>query len=194
MNFETLHFDNDWRQYFHDYLKLKEGEVEKIELIKAKDLPKNYQKQKEALNDERLDNITIAVIPDNLWVKGKQPSESEAEKQLISIKQSYFEAPENPDEIAWMIHELAHCQNFLDSNNSEDYGKNRQKLAFKDLETKNTYPNNLVEQDTFTKQFEFLKEQGKSRENIVEMISKYYQKEDLPFFDRLLDKVYGPQN
>jgi len=125
----------DLQQHLQEYLGLKEGIVERIGLLKAKDLPKNYQTQCEFLYDERLDSVTIAVVPDDLWVKGSQPSESNAEKQLILIKQSYWEARENPDEIAWMLHELAHCQNFLDSESLEEYQGNMQKFAFEDLKT-----------------------------------------------------------
>jgi len=174
-----------------EYLDLKEGDAERVSLLKAKDLPGQYQTQRESLRDERLDGITIAVIPDDLWIKGSQPSESIAENQLILIKQSYFEAQENPDEIAWLCHELAHCQNFLDSESPEAYQSNMQKFAFEDLKTEYTYPNNPVEQFAFTKQFQYLKEQGKSREEVLTMLGKYYHEEDFPFFNKLLDSVYG---
>ena len=107
------------------------------------------------------------------------------------MKKSYFETQEKSDEIAWMIHELAHCQSFLDSETAENYQKNMQTAAFADLDSEYFYPNNLVEQHAFTKQFEFLKEQGKSREDIIKMIGGYYHEEDLPFFNRLLDDVYS---
>jgi len=57
---------SDLQKYFQDYLELKEGDIERIELTKADDLPKNYQQQLESFNDQRLGNITIAVIPDDL--------------------------------------------------------------------------------------------------------------------------------
>ncbi|EKE15953.1 MAG: hypothetical protein ACD_11C00070G0006 [uncultured bacterium] len=180
----------DLRQHLREQLDLKEGDVERIGLISVKELPKNYQTQREALHDARLDDVTIAVIPDDLWEKGSQPSESSAERQLISIKQSYFEAQENPDEIAWLLHELAHCQNFLDSESAEEYQKKMQTFAFEDLKTEYSYPNNPVEQYTFSKQLQFLKEQGRSREDILKMLSEYYKKKDFPFFNRLLDSVY----
>lgn len=179
------------KQHLQEYLGLKEDTVERIGLLKAKDLRKNYQAQREALHDKRLDGVTIAVVPDDLWVKGSQPSESSAENQLILIKQSYFEAQENPDEIAWLCHELAHCQNFLDSRSPEEYQGNMQKFAFEDLKTEYTYPNNPVEQFTFTKQFQYLKEQGKGREDVLAMLGEHYDEEDFPFFNRLLDGVYG---
>lgn len=65
-----------------------------------------------------------------------------------------------------------------------------QRFAFEDLETEYTYPNNPVEQFTFTKQFQYLKEQGKSREDVLKMLSHDYNEEDFPFFNRLLDSVY----
>lgn len=179
------------KQHLQEYLGLKEGAVERIGLLKAKNLPKNYQAQHETLHDERLDEVTIAVVPDDLWVKESQPSESSAENQLILIKQSYFEAQENPDEIAWLCHELAHCENFLDSKSLEKYQGNMQRFAFEDLKTEYTYPNNPVEQFAFTKQFHYLKGQGKSRKDVLAMLSKYYHEEDFPFFNRLLDCVYG---
>lgn len=179
------------KQHLQEYLGLKEGAVERIGLLKVVDLPKNYQAQREALHDERLDRVTIAVVPDDLWVKGSLPSESSAENQLILIKQSYFEAQENPDEIAWLCHELAHCQNFFDSESPEVYQGNMQRFAFEDLKAEYPYPNNPVEQHAFTKQFQYLKEQGKSREDVLVMLGKYYHEEDFPFFNRLLDSVYG---
>jgi len=182
---------NKIKQHLQKYLDLKEGAVERIGLLKAKGLPQHYQAQRETLHDERLDDVTIAVVPDDLWVKGSEPSESDAERQLILIKQSYFETQENPDEIAWLCHELAHCQNFLDSESPEEYQNNMQRFAFEDLKTEYTYPNNPVEQFTFSKQFQFLKKQGKSREDVLAMISKHYEKQDFPFFNRLLDSVYG---
>lgn len=187
---ETLK-QNKIKQHLQEYLGLKEGAIERIGLLKAKNLPKNYQSQYEALHDERLDGISIAVVPDDLWVKGSQPSESSAENQLILIKQSYFKSQKNPDEIAWLCHELAHCQNFLDSESPEAYQGNMQKFAFEDLKTGYTYPNNPVEQFTFTKQFQYLKEQGRSREEVLAMLGKYYHEEDFPFFNRVLDSVYG---
>jgi hypothetical protein len=48
-----------------------------------------------------------------------------------------------------------------------------------------------VEQQVFTKQFQYLKEQGKSRENVLKMLSHDYNEKDFPFFNRLLDGVYG---
>lgn len=187
---EEIQLKDEVRQYLERYLELKEGDVERVEILKVKDLPKEYQAQRKQFNDERLDGINIIVVPDDLWLKGSQPSESNAENDIVSIKQSYFETKENPDEFAWMVHELAHCQNFLDSASPEAYQKNMEILAFDDLNSEHSYPNNLVEEAVFTKQFQFLKKGGKSREDIVMMISDYYEDEDLPFFEKILDSVY----
>lgn len=183
-------FNKEVLNYLKNCLELKDEDVEKVESLKAKNLPENYQKQLHFLQDERLNDIDVIVIPDNLWKKGKQPSESDVENNIISIKQSYFKALEKNDEIAWMTHELAHCQVFLDSASPDDYEKNSREFAFPDLESEYSYPNNMVEQVTFTKQFQFLKENAKSREDIIKMINDYYQKEDLPFFNRVLDAVF----
>lgn len=191
LDLEQAEDQKSTKQHLQEYLGLKDGDVERLLLLKVKNLPEQYQAQHEAFHDERLDGITIAVIPDDLWVKGSQPSESSAENQLILIKQSYFEAQENPDEIAWLCHELAHCQNFLDSKSPEEYQGNMQRFAFDDLKTEYTYPNNPVEQYTFTKQFQYLKEQGKSREDVLAMLSEHYEEENFPFFNRLLDGIYG---
>lgn len=191
LDLEQVEDQKATKQHLQEYLDLKEDDIERISLLKAKNLPEQYQAQREVLHDERLDSITIVVIPDDLWTKGGQPSESSGENQLILIKQSYFESQENPDEIAWLCHELAHCQNFLDSRSPEEYRNNMQKFAFEDLKNEYTYPNNLVEQFTFTKQFQYLKKQNKNRGDILAMLLEYYKKEDFPFFDRLLDDVYG---
>ncbi len=179
------------KQEIQNCLGIEQKDIERIELLKVENLPEHYRAQFEILHDERLNGVTIAVVPDELWVKGDQPSESSADKQLILIKKSYFETQENPDEIAWLCHELAHCQNFLDSQSPEEYQDNMQKLAFEDLNTGFPYPNNLVEKFTFTRQFQYLKEQGKSRDEVLEMLSHDYKEKDIPFFSRLLDAVYG---
>ncbi len=176
--------------YLKNILDLKENDVERIELLKAKDLSLNYKKQLEFMDDKRLADVNIALIPDDLWRKGQQPSESDAENNMILIKESYFKAKEKSDKIAWLTHELGHCQAFLDSKDPEDYQKDSRKFAFPDLESEYSYPNNLVEQKAFTKQFQFLKDNGKNREEIIKLISDYYGAEDLPFFQRILDDVF----
>jgi hypothetical protein len=178
------------KKHLREYLSLTESDVEKIKLLTPKDLPSDFRVQYNFLHDERLQNVTIAIIPDNLWVKGDQPSESTAEKPLVMIKQSYFRELKNPDEIAWLCHELAHCQSCLDSESPEEYKGAMGKPAFDDLQSEYTYPNNPVEQHAFTKQFQFLKKNGKSREEISTLLSKYYSEADFPFFNRLLDQVY----
>lgn len=189
--FKPTNQNTDVKHYLRQYLELNEDSAEKIKVLKTKDLPQNYQAQRQTFNDKRLDDVNIAIIPDDLWVKGSQPSESDAENNLILIKQSYFETRENPDEIAWMVHELAHCQNFMNSKNKADYQKKMGTIAFEGLKMEYSYPNNLVEQETFTKQFQFLKEQGREREDIIKMVSEYYHEEDFPFFDKLLNNIYS---
>ncbi|MFA5000384.1 MAG: hypothetical protein WC545_03425 [Patescibacteria group bacterium] len=176
--------------YLQDYLDLKKGETEKIKLQAAENLAEDYRNQYEFLKDERLKDIKIAVIPDNLWIKGEQPSESHAEKSLILFKQSYYENQDKPDEIAWLTHELAHCQNFMAVGSEAIYEKNQQIFAFEDLGGEYSYPNNLVEQSAFTEQFKYLKQSGKNKEEIKELLKKYYHQEDFAFFERLLDKVF----
>ena len=174
--------------YLKESLGTKKDDNRRVPTIKAKNLPEPHQTQLTFFGDKRLDSIVVAVVPDDKWIKGKQPSESNAKRQFIRIKQSYFETV---DEIAWICHEIAHCQNFLDSKSSEEYDGNMQKFAFPELKTEYSYPNNVVEQYTFTKQFEYLKKQGKSRANILILLGKYYDEEDFPFFNKILDGVYG---
>lgn len=180
-------------QHLQEYLELKDSDVEKIGFLQAENLPQTYQTQREFLDDERLNDITIAVVPDELWKKGSSVSESDAEKKLILIKQSYFEKGEDTGEIAWMAHELAHCQKFFDSETPDAYEKDMKRPApgFEDIPTEYDYPNNPVELHAFTKQFEFLKEQGKSKEYVAKKMAEHYLKKDLPFFDRLLDNIYS---
>jgi len=190
---ESASGENNIRQHFLTYRGVGQKDIERIQILKVKDLPGYYQSQREFLRDERLDEISIAIVPDDIWknIKGSQPSQSDAENGLISFKQSYFEAEESPDKSAWLCHELAHCQNYLDSESLAEYQGNMHKLAFEDIKTEYTYPNNLVEKFTFTKQFQYLKQQGKSREDILKMLSNEYNEEDFPFFNRLMDGVYA---
>ncbi len=183
----------DPKKYLKDRFELTdediENDAEKIELAKLKDLPEHYKKQYEALKDQRLEGVRILVVPDNIWRKS-QPSESAAEQQLISFKESYFKNIDKPDEIAWTIHELAHCKRFLDSDSSESYQKDMQTFAFDDIKSEYSYPNNKVEEYTFKRQFEYLKNQGKKKEEIVQMLKQYYEENDFLFFNKLLGKIY----
>lgn len=63
-------------------------------------------------------------------------------------------------------------------------------FAFEDLKSKYKYPNNQVEEFTFTRQFQYLKDNGKTRKKIIELLKEYYPKKDFAFFNRLLDRVY----
>jgi hypothetical protein len=181
------------QKYLAEYMEIDIQDAEKIKFIEADSLSEYseyYNEQYRYLKDNRLENVKIGIVPDNLWKKGKQPTESLADDFLILAKESYFNKTDNPDRIAWMLHELAHCKYFYKVGSSEEYEDDREKLAFTDIETE-TYPNNIIEKYTFTEQFKFLKEQGKTRDQVVEMLKEYYDvKEDFLFFDKLLDKVY----
>lgn len=84
-------------------LELKDKDFEKIELILAKDLKHDFASQFQSFNDTRLNNITIAVVPDDLWIKGKQPSESRA-KEAFSKQFQYLQAQgKNKEEILLML-------------------------------------------------------------------------------------------
>lgn len=125
-----------------------------------------------------------------MWHKGSQESESDPAKNLILFKKSYFENKDKPDEIAWLSHELAHCQEFLNSINPQDYEDKMNIPAYFSINTEFTYPNNLIEREAFLRQFQFLKEKGKSRIEILDLISNYYSHEDLTFFEKVLDEIY----
>lgn len=187
----------DLKKYLKDRFELKDEDIEKglekIELVKLKDLPEHYKKQYEALKDQRLEGVRILIVPDNIWRKSP-PSEFTAEQQLISFKESYFKNVDKPDEIAWAIHELAHCKRFLDSESPEEYQKDMQTFAFSDIKSEYPYPNNKIEEYTFTRQFEYLKNQGRAKEEISQMLEQYYKEADFLFFQKLLDKIYKKEN
>jgi hypothetical protein len=159
--------------------------LERLQYMEAINLPREYQESFNFFNDERLAGTMIVVLQDDLWIKGDQPSESSAENDLILSKQSYFEGQ---DDISWMTHELAHCLKRKDA--PENYDTDSRSYAFPDLADKYPYPNNRVEVIAFTQQFQFLKEKGVSKEKIMKMIRKYYEGNDIPFFERLLDEIF----
>lgn len=164
----------------------KKCEIEKVQLIEAVNLPSQYQKGYEFINDNALAGVMIAIVPDDMWGKGDQPSESSAENGLILFKASYFSGN---DDIGWMVHELSHCQRY--QNQPDAYSKDSGIYAFDDLGSEYAYPNNKVEAFTFLQQFRYLREQGKTREDIKEMLKADYDEEkDFPFFDKLLDQAF----
>jgi len=180
--------NNGAKNFLREYLHLEDQDLKKISFIKAGDLPGVYKAQYEALNDARLENITMAIIPDDFWRKS-QPTESSAGNNLILIKQGYFENQENPDELAWTVHELAHCQKFLDSESAEAYQKDMETFAFEDLGGEYPYPNSLVEEWAFGQQLQYLLSQGKSQEEILKMLSQEYTENEMPFFVRIMDNL-----
>jgi hypothetical protein len=190
LSYEQLQDRVAIKDHLQTYLGLPADQIERIALFKAADLPAQYQSQLQALHDARLEAVTIGLVPDDLWFKGDQPSESHVSQKLIIFKQGYFEKPENVDEIAWLSHELAHCQKFLDSESPEQYQADSVRPAFDDLGSEETYPNNAVEQFAFTKQFDYLKSIGKSKEDVLKMLMVDYEAKDLPFFTKLLVEVY----
>jgi len=167
-----------------------DGDTSKINFFKTADLNKQYRLQLTAMHDARLDNVTIAVVPDAVWTKGRQVSESDAGNMLILFKESYFRTHIYPDKCAWMTHELAHCQYRLNCKTEKFYQKKLKTYAYTDLQSNHPYPNNLVEQYAFAKQFQFLQKQGIHRVEIHGFLKVFYSDEDFIFFDRLLDEIF----
>lgn len=180
------------RAHLVEYLKLKTPEeAERIKFVRGLDLPAEFGDQYRFLADERLANILVAVIPDELWVEGKedQPTESSAERGLINVRAGYFEGKEGEgerDPSAWLTHELAHCQRYLDRR--EDYAQASETTAFDDIDV-DIYPNNRVEEHAFTQQFAYLKSKGVEREKITELLKAHYSDQDFKFFNKLLDRI-----
>lgn len=179
------------RTHLTEYLGLKTPEdAERIMFVRGAELPDEYGDQYRFLDDERLADVMVAVVPDEFWVKGAQPSESSAERGLINVRGGYFEGREESerDPSAWMTHELAHCQRYLDKK--EAYAKDSETPAFDDIGT-GTYPNNKVEEHAFGTQFTYLKSKGVERAKVAELLKKDYDEKDFEFLDKMLDRVYG---
>jgi len=173
------------RQYLQEYLELEDAEA--VELIGVDVLPEQHREQFDFVGDKRLEKIQFGIVPADLWHKGRQPSESHVKKGLVLFNEEYFKGD---DEIAWMTHELAHCARFEDAD-PEEYQQQSDTAAFDDLEHEVTYPNNQVEEYAFSKQFEFLKQKRISRSETRKFLEEYYEDADLPFLERLLDRVFA---
>lgn len=171
-----------WREYLErerlrdhltEYLGIEtEEQRETIGFVCAEKLSGRHKEQYDFLADERLADVQIAIVPDELWVKGSQPSESDAENNLILFKESAFKGE---DAIAWLTHELGHCQKLKDTD-AEQYRN----------DSEAGYPDNEVERHAFTKQFEFLKSKGVTKEQILEMLKESYDAEELKFLGSLM--------
>lgn len=183
---------DEFKRYLCAYLEIES--LEKCTFLEAPHLSGFYAKQYDYFEDERLSQVMVCVVPDEIWHKGMQPSESHVPQGLILLKESYYRQEENPDEIAWLTHELAHCQKLFDSENEQEYQRDSATQAFTEIESDSTYPNNLVEKFTFTKQFSFLKESGVARQRIEELLKEFYpadRQEDWAFLQAVLDAVYN---
>lgn len=177
------------KKFLIEYFKDKDidpAEAENIPLINIENLPPQYKEQIDLLGDPRLSSTLVAVVPEKIWTKSEQPSESNAENDLVLFRADYLA---DKDNAAWMTHELAHCLRFKDA--PEQYQIDSQTPAFDDVKSKYLYPNNKVEEYAFRRQFEFLKQKGLSREQIIEKLKADYQEPtEFKFFDKLLDQVY----
>ena len=60
--------DKEIFNYLKNFLELKNGDAEKIESLKAKDLPGDYKKQLEFVDDKRLDNVNIVIIIPEIFI------------------------------------------------------------------------------------------------------------------------------
>jgi len=160
------------KRFLSEYCKDKDidpAEAENIPLINIENLPPQYKEQIDLLRDPRLSSTLVAVVPEKIWAKSKQPSESNAENDLVLFRADYLGSK---DEIAWMSHELAHCLRFKDT--PEQYQADSQIPAFDDVKSEHLYPNNKVEEYAFRRQFKFLKQKGLSREQIIEKLKADY--------------------
>ncbi|MEK7065110.1 MAG: hypothetical protein AAB963_01560, partial [Patescibacteria group bacterium] len=145
------------KKYLTEYLSLKSPEqANEIKFLGVEKLSGNHREQYDFLADQRLADVQIAIIPDDLWVKGNQPSESDAKNNLILFKESAFN---KEDAVAWLTHELAHCQRLKDTD-----------LERHTKDSDAGYPDNEVEIHAFAKQFEFLKSKGITKEQILKML------------------------
>ena len=161
------------KKYLTEYLGLKSPEqANEIKFLGVEKLAGNHKEQYDFLADKRLADVMIVVVPDSLWAKGSQPSESDAENNLILFKESAFN---EEDTVAWMTHELGHCQKLKDTD-VEQYKK----------DSEAGYPDNEVERHAFAKQFEFLKSKGITKEQILKMLGEWYHDEELEFLGGLL--------
>lgn len=176
------------KNYFQQHLNLSKEELDSIRILEMKKLPYAYFHQFALFADARLDSVRVAIIPDKLWQKGDQVSESSAGNSLISIKESYFSKQENPDELGWFTHELGHCQKYFDAPNQ--YEQQSQEPAFPEIKGESTYPNNQVELHAFTRQFEYLKGNGKKKDEVWAHLQQEYPKWAWKFLQKVLDRVY----
>ncbi len=181
------------QRHLSAYLELKsDADAESLRFETAGSLTGEYADQYRFLGDPRLAETTVVVVPDRLWVKGSQPSESSAERDMILIREGYMHDPsrKEQDEVAWMTHELAHIQRGKDVG--EKYAAESEEKAFGDLDI-GTYPNNKVEEHAFGRQFAYLRVKGVPRAKVVELLRGEYGPEDFAFLDRLLDRAYGKE-
>jgi len=183
---------HDLKSHLIEYLSLKSPEdAEKITFVRAADLSGDFGEQFRFFNDERLNETFVAVVPDELWHKGGQPSESSADRGMILFRGGYYDGEGDgiPDPSAWMTHELAHCQRSIDVGDNE-YNQESETQFFDDLGP-DTYPNNQVEEQAFGRQFAYLKDKKVEREEVTELLEEHYGPDDFKFLNRILDRVYG---
>ncbi len=161
------------KKYLVEYLGLKSPEqANEIKFVGVEKLLGSHKEQYDFLADKRLADVMVVVVPDSLWVKGSQPSESDAEKGLILFKESAYNGN---DAVAWTTHELGHCQRLKDTD-----------VAKYQTDSAKGYPDNEVERHAFRKQFEYLKSKGVIKEQILKMLREWYDAEELKFLDGLL--------
>lgn len=175
---------HELQTHLKEYLGLDFNE--KIELINLDSLTPEQKKQLDCFNQDELAWVKIGIVPEKNWHKGSQPSESDAKRGIILFNEEYFK---EKDTVAWLTHELAHCAR--NNRKPEAYQEDSITKFYNDIEENNTYPNNKVEKEAFTKQFQYLKNSGLAKEDIITEMEKYYDEHGMKFLNKVLEEIFS---
>ncbi|MFZ1627037.1 MAG: hypothetical protein WAT81_04510 [Candidatus Moraniibacteriota bacterium] len=182
------------RTFLNGYIEGTPEAKKGIKLLRGDELPTFFKRQFEFFQNQELATVVVAVVPDTLWNKS-QPTESDAENGVILVSQRYFALADGEDrkedevwqtELGWLSHEYGHCEKYL--LDKEQYAKQAELQAYPDIAVA-VYPNNQNEVHAFRRQFAWLRSQGKTEEEILDVLKKEYAPEETVFFKRVMEEA-----
>lgn len=120
-----------------------------------------------------IDNIETVIANDGeQWenIFGSNDSKSSHKPKIIILKKEIFDSGNISEEnISWLVHEIGHIKFYQDLGNNLD-------AYMEEYHRKGNYTDSDMEKFAFELQFEYLKTQGKTQEDCVDVVNNYLDK------------------
>lgn len=157
------------------YIEKNLKEFENVEVKKLSELPCWNKISEFAVRKgiADIDNIETVIADDEKrWkdIYGSNDSKSSHKPKMIILKKKIFDSGDISEEnISWLVHEIGHIEFYQDlGDNLDEY--------MEEYHRKGNYTDSDMEKFAFELQFEYLKTQGKTQEECIDVVNNYLDK------------------